>query len=375
MKLRPGFGRNCPSSPCDIRHIPKGVEEREVQECLKSTQLSSAAEWQTLRRTPNQRTQGLPSLTDSFIMSNCSFEQVDELMHSLELVIYIPIFVFGLPLNILALVVLYVLLKKRTDTTIYMTNLAIMDLVLLFSLPFKMHATSYQWEGDKKMFCSFLESLYFISMYGSIYTIMFISIDRYLAIKFPIKARSIRSPMTARIVCVVIWVIVLSCIVPVYKLRSGMDEKFHCFHNFTEKSWEPNRIACLEVFGFLLPALVLVICSTQIIRKLRQSEQNSPKSRACIRIIYSNLLAFLLPFTPSHLAIFLQFLVHWGTITACNQKTQISLFLQISLSLSNITCCLDAICYYFMAREIRSFQDVFSKKSFSFRRNTSTSEG
>ncbi|XP_018603838.1 G-protein coupled receptor 55 isoform X2 [Scleropages formosus] len=316
----------------------------------------------------------LDNHSTSVIMTNCSFDTVDNLMRSLELVIYIPIFVFGLLLNILALVVFYVVLKKRTETTIYMTNLALMDLLLLFSLPFKMHATNHKWAPNKKELCSFLESLYFISMYGSIYTIMFISIDRYVAIRHPIKARSMRSPKTAIIVCVLIWLFVLGATSPVYRLHDITENEFHCFHGFSKDGWNPVLIACLEVFGFLVPALVLVSCSIQIILRLRQSQEISPKRQDCIRIIYSNLLAFLLPFTPSHLAIFLQFLVHQGIITACSQKTEISLFLQIALSLSNVTCCLDALCYYFMTREIRSSKDILSR-SISFRRNTSISEG
>ena len=68
-------------------------------------------------------------------------------------------------------------------------------------------------------------------------------------------------------------------------------------------------IFCLEVFGFVVPALVLVGCSAQIIWTLKRSDERSPKSRSCVKIIYSSLCAFLLPFTPSHLAILLQFLV------------------------------------------------------------------
>ncbi|KAJ8410912.1 hypothetical protein AAFF_G00188690 [Aldrovandia affinis] len=306
-------------------------------------------------------------------MSNCSFEDVDNLMKSLQLVIYIPIFIFGLILNTLALLVFCLLLKKWTESTIYMTNLVLMDMLLLFPMPFKMHATKYHWAADKRLFCSFLESLYFVSVYGSIYTIMCIAVDRYIAIKHPFRAKQLRSPRAALVTCVVIWLVVLGATAPVYRFHSKSEEPFRCFHGFSKEGWNPVLIVCLEVLGFLGPTLVLVSCSVQIIRTLRKSLQSSAQSRACVRIIYSNLCIFLVPFTPCHVGIFLQFLVRCGTITDCGLQNRISLFVQVSMGLANITCCLDAFCYYFITMEIRSSRGSL-RQSFSQRRMTSTSE-
>ncbi|XP_062338382.1 G-protein coupled receptor 55 isoform X1 [Osmerus eperlanus] len=243
---------------------------------------------------------------NSTMATYCSFEEVDRLMTSLELVIYIPIFLMGLVLNTLALVVFCVLLRKWTESTIYMTNLALMDLLLLLLLPFKMHATNNQWSPKHRLLCSFLESMYFVGMYGSIYTIVCIAVDRWVAIKHPFRAKQLRSPQAALGTCVLVWFLTLGGISPIYGFRQAGDEDFHCFHGFSEKGWTPAVVGCLEVFGFLGPALVLVGCSVQSVKTLKNSGQ---ERRACERIIYSSLCAFLLPFTPSHLAILLQFLV------------------------------------------------------------------
>ncbi|KAG5837147.1 G-protein coupled receptor 55 [Anguilla anguilla] len=306
-------------------------------------------------------------------MSNCSFEAVDNLMMSLQLVIYIPIFVFGFILNSLALLVFCFLLKKWTESTIYMTNLALMDMLLLLPMPFKMHATKHQWAADKRLFCSFLESLYFVSVYGSIYTIMCIAVDRYIAIKHPFRAKQLRSPRAALATCALIWVLVLGASTPVYRFRSKNESAFRCFHGFSKEGWSPALIACLEVLGFLGPTLVLVTCSVQIIRTLHRSQQSRARTRACTRIIYSNLCIFLVPFTPCHVGIFLQFLVRNDIIKDCDLQNNISLFVQVAMSLSNITCCLDAFCYYFITREIRTTGDTL-RQSFNQRGPTSTSE-
>ncbi|XP_053342872.1 G-protein coupled receptor 55 isoform X2 [Clarias gariepinus] len=287
--------------------------------------------------------------------SNCSLDDVDYLMQSLELVIYVPIFVVGIVLNAVALWLFCCVFKKWTESIIYMINLAVMDMLLLLQLPFKMHATNNKWSSNKKHFCSFLESLYFMAMYGSIYIIMCISMDRYLGICHPFRAQYLRSKKSAMIMCLVIWVLVIGATLPVYTFRQEGTDDFHCFHGFSNKGWNMVLILCLELFGFLLPAVVLIFCSIRSISTLRSRDYtNTPEKHAAVRIIYSSLCAFLVPFTPCHIAIFLQYLVRSSIISECATMKKISLFIQLSLSLANITCCLDAIFYYFIAKEVRA---------------------
>lgn len=252
-------------------------------------------------------------------------------METLELVIYIPVFVLGLILNTTALLVFLVFLRKCTESTLYMTSLALMDLLLLSLLPFKMHATNNKWSASLQPFCSVLESLYFVGIYGSIYTIMCIAVDRWLAICHPFKAKQLRSPKLAMVTCIVVWLLVVAAIFPTtYGFREPVETEFHCFHRFSSKGWSPVVIICLQVFGFLGPALVVVYCSVGTICTLQRSGQHSAQSRACVKIIYSSLSAFLVPFTPSHLGILLQFLVRLtASLFLCKLNTAVKWTLNI----------------------------------------------
>ncbi|MBN3285381.1 GPR55 protein, partial [Polyodon spathula] len=242
-------------------------------------------------------------------MENCSFEGIDAFVYSLHLAVYIPIFIVGITLNALALIVFCRVLKKWMESTIYMTNLALMDLLLLLILPFRIYTGTMQ-----KTFCTFLETLYFICMYGSIFTIVCICVDRYIAIKHPFHATTLRSPKKAFGACAVIWVSVWLGSIPVYDFHNSYGN-ISCFHNFSNTMWNPPVIIAVELFGFIIPMVLLVVCSVEIIKTLQKknSHRDNMSSKACVRIIYANLLVFLVSFMPSHLGIFLQCLT-------CNSK-------------------------------------------------------
>ncbi|XP_043926299.1 G-protein coupled receptor 55-like [Protopterus annectens] len=303
-------------------------------------------------------------MNDSQDIKNCSFNQTDKIVSDLQMVIYIPTIIFGSIFNILALVIFHCFLKKWTETTIYMTNLAFADILLLFSLPFKLHFTAKSTSWSKYT-CSFLQSLYYISMYMSIYIIMCISLDRYIAIKYPFKAKAVRSPRQSLLVCFGFWVFVWLCSIPVYKFHDSSSGDYKCFHNISEDSWSTAFIISVEIFGFLIPLTVVTFCSIQIIRTLSErctSERKKAITDSCIRIIYANLIVFVISFAPSHLGIFLQFLVRQKIIQNCTVKQSISFFIQVAMCLSNVNCCLDAICYYFAAKEFQ--QITFKAKDF-----------
>ncbi|EPY82334.1 G-protein coupled receptor 55 [Camelus dromedarius] len=289
---------------------------------------------------------------------NCSFSDVDELMKIVQLAVHIPTFLLGLLLNLLAIRGFSSFLKKRwphhAATSIYMINLAVFDLLLVLSLPFKMALSHVK--APSPTFCTLVECLYFISMYGSIFTICFISLDRFLAIQYPILVNHCRSPRKIFGICCTIWVLVWVGSTPIYSFH-GKVEDYICFHNMSDNTWSAKVLFPLEVFGFLLPMSIMGFCSSRSIHILvsrRNHTQDWVKQKACIWTIAASLAVFVVSFFPVHLSFFLQFLVRNDFIVECRAKRNISLFLQLSMCFSNINCCLDVFCYYFVIKEFRT---------------------
>ncbi|NXJ01534.1 GPR55 protein, partial [Psophia crepitans] len=283
--------------------------------------------------------------------TECSFKDIDSLAATLRLGISIPTFILGLVLNALALSVFCCFWKKQTGTSVYMINLVLADVLLLLSLPLKLYYSDRNAPG---LLCSFIESLYFVNTYSSIFITVCITVDRYICIKHPFEGRANQSPRWATLICCFIWAITWLCSIPIYVFHKTGDYK--CFSNMSEQTWNTHLIVCLEVFGFLIPLTVMIFCSVQNIRillNLNSQVQNNSEGNGSIRVIIINLVVFFVCFTPVHLAICLQYLVRQHVIVDCSVKQTISLFIQVSMIFANLNCCLDAIFYYFAAKEFR----------------------
>ncbi|CAJ0929359.1 unnamed protein product [Ranitomeya imitator] len=298
-------------------------------------------------------------------LSKYSLVNVTSTMNTIQLFICIPTIIIGFILNVSALWIFCSSMKKHTEASIYLLNLAVLDFCLVLSLPFRLYFTIYRIIIDGRL-CSLLESLYFTNIYGSIFTIMFISVDRYIAIKHPFLSKVLRSPKKTSCICILVWIFVWTVALCTFdfsnNFRSGS-----CFHNMSDNVWSTQIIVPLEIFGFLIPMTVMLYCSIQSIRALlvpvsSSSVQCERSKTIVIRIIISNLVVFMLSFFLSHIGIFLQFLVRKQIISNCMARKHISLFVQVALCIANINCCLDAITYYFMGKE---FQSKLVKKTYS----------
>ncbi|XP_045701475.1 G-protein coupled receptor 55 [Phyllostomus hastatus] len=289
---------------------------------------------------------------------NCSSQDVDRLMQIVQVVVHVPTFLLGLVLNLLAIRGFCALLKKRlleyVATCTYMINLAAFDLLMVLSLLFKI--VLFYVTPPFPSLCSLVEGLHFISMYGGILTVCFISLDRYLAIQYPFLASHCRSPRKTFGICCAIWVLVWAGSIPFYNF-SWEEGRYTCFNNMSSKVWSANIVFPVEVFGFLLPMGIMGFCSYKNIHILVSRRDTNPdltrKKKACIWTIASSLAVFVVSFLPVHIGFFLQFLVRNEFILECRVRQNITFFVKLSMCLSNVNCCLDVFCYYFAIKEFR----------------------
>uniref|UniRef100_A0A182MMQ8 G-protein coupled receptors family 1 profile domain-containing protein n=1 Tax=Anopheles culicifacies TaxID=139723 RepID=A0A182MMQ8_9DIPT len=117
-----------------------------------------------------------------------------------------------------ALVVLVVLSnpQMRSTTNLLIINLAIADLLfVVFCVPFT--ATDYvlaSWPfGD--LWCKSVQYLIVVTAHASIYTLVLMSLDRFLAVVHPIASMVIRTEKNTVLAITILWVLIITTGLPV----------------------------------------------------------------------------------------------------------------------------------------------------------------
>lgn len=141
-----------------------------------------------------------------------------------------------------SLVIFIVLMnpQMRSTTNMLIINLAIADLsFVIFCIPFT--AIDYvlnNWPLGNA-WCKIVQYLIIVTALASIYTLVLMSFDRFLAVVYPISSRSLRNERNTLKAIAILWFLILSIALPVpfghgvvvsYKLSySSMSRFFFCF--------------------------------------------------------------------------------------------------------------------------------------------------
>ncbi|XP_043861111.1 G-protein coupled receptor 35-like [Dromiciops gliroides] len=255
--------------------------------------------------------------------------------------------VLGIVFNSLALWVFCCRMRKKwTETVIYMTNLAMADLCLLCALPIMLY--SQRDSKEDTVLCKVSQSIYLVNRYMSISIITMIAVDRYVALQFPMQARRLRSPTCSAIICAVLWALVIISMVT--RLAWQTQDGDFCF---SSKNFKFVKMSIFSLLAFFIPLIILTFCSVQVIVSLVRKKKTDAHEKKAIHkaicMISANLLVFLACFLPMHVALTVRlFLNNKDANTHIWQD-----IISITSRLSNANCCLDAICYYFVAKEFQ----------------------
>ena len=219
------------------------------------------------------------------------------------------------------IVVVAVLLRNRdhfkNTTNSFILNLSIADLLfLLFCVPF--HAVIYatgSWPfGDAT--CKLVHFVQFSSMIASIFTLVVMAVDRYLAVVFGLKTVHLRITQVALVACGIVWIISIAIATPipfVYTVKSynfGYQSKTYvCAEKWPQDEHKKYYYLFLSVFTFVLPLFLILILSSMLVHKLwlRATPKNThtlqalQRKRKVTRLICVIVSVFFLCWLPAHI--------------------------------------------------------------------------
>ncbi|KAG8433739.1 hypothetical protein GDO86_012192, partial [Hymenochirus boettgeri] len=238
----------------------------------------------------------------------------------LLLLVYIITFVAGLPLNVLAFVTLIRKFRQKLlSIDILLFNLTVSDLLLLIFLPFRMveAASGMKWLIPY-IFCPLSSFMYFSSIYITSLFLMVISVDRYLAVAFPIKHNILKKISYSIVGSICIWIAgMLHCsfIYLVDVIEPGEVNETNitiCYNQFSTAQLKILLPARLEIFLllFCIPFLVTTFCCINFVRiMVTQSYVKRRRKLRAIGMVVATLINFIvcfLPYNVSHLVGFIQ---------------------------------------------------------------------
>lgn len=166
--------------------------------------------------------------------------------------------------------------RRRTDspTNIFILNLSVADMsFLLLCVPFQ--ATIYslpEWVFGGFV-CTFAHYFFTVSMLVSIFTLVAMSVDRYIAVVHSKKSACVRSRRNALIGVCVIWTLSLVCALPVAQhqvLATHPDapNSTFCWEVWYGSSRHSYKVTLLMI-GYVVPLLLISCCYAKVSSQVR----------------------------------------------------------------------------------------------------------
>ncbi|XP_067222262.1 chemerin-like receptor 1 [Chanodichthys erythropterus] len=190
---------------------------------------------------------------------------------------------------------------KTTVNSIWFLNLAIADFT--FSLAVIISAIidmSKIWHfGNLK--CTFLCFVIYIISFTSILLLTTISLDRCLCTWMVVWSRNNRTVLKAKIICMIVWVLSISCCIPAIRNHStagnNTQQQREGIYNYP-KQYYKFLVTYRFIVGFVIP--FLIIASSYIAIGVRFKRLKMENHFRSYRVIIALVLAFFICWLPFH---------------------------------------------------------------------------
>ncbi|XP_035040779.1 proteinase-activated receptor 1-like [Hippoglossus stenolepis] len=271
---------------------------------------------------------------------------------------YTLVCLISLPINICAVVAFTLRIKPKKPAAIYMLNLACADLLFAVLLPFKI---SYHFGGNNWIFgsvmCHVVTAAFYWNMYCSVLLITCISVDRLLAVVYPLDSLPWRTPGNAIMACVAMWILSFAGTVPLvlheqtFPLSQLNITTCHDVQSVHKVIWYYKfYFIALSCAFFFLPLLITVVSYTRVIWALSRVPHSvlgcSGRRTRAVVMAGTVLLIFVLCFTPTHCLLMAHYLQFKGGAEAIQETSSYAAYL-VFMCLGSLNCLLDPLVYYF----------------------------
>ncbi|XP_072253718.1 C-X-C chemokine receptor type 2 [Leuresthes tenuis] len=275
------------------------------------------------------------------------------------MIVYIIVFLFGIIGNGVVVFVVCSMKKSRASTDIYLMHLAIADLLFCITLPFWAADIHSGWIYGSFL-CKLLSGFQETSVYGGVFLLACISVDRYFAI---VRATRMLSShhLLVKVICSVVWLMAGVLSLPVAIKRESMYaeelEQYICYENLTGESsdqWRVSMRVLRHTLGFFLPLLVMAVCYGWTVVTLCHT-RNQQKYKA-IRVILAVVLAFIFCWLPHNITVLIDTFIRGGSlkVETCETRNRVEVMLKVTQVLAFMHCAVNPVLYAFIGEKFRN---------------------
>ncbi|KAJ7991137.1 hypothetical protein DPEC_G00294140 [Dallia pectoralis] len=309
----------------------------------------------------------------------CRAEEWDWL-HSMQPAYILAISVLGILGNVFVLLVFGLHKKACTIAEIYLSNLAAADLLLVSCLPFWAAnvANGFDWPFGP-LLCRLVNVGIKMNAYCSIYFLVLVSMDRYVALVHTLSHGRLRRPIYAKLGCLVVWSFGLLLGTPTLLFRKVKwlpeFQVSACFLDYPNTQVELMFDIMLTVFGFVIPVSVISYCTCQIIQALNNQAMErfnaEHTERKATRLVLAVLLAFLICWVPFHVVTALDVLLRAEVLSGCHLNNILDICNQVFTYLAFFNSVLNPVLYVIVGKNFRKkVKEIFAQ--FSRRKKMTT---
>ncbi|XP_053191037.1 growth hormone secretagogue receptor a [Scomber japonicus] len=251
------------------------------------------------------------------------------------------LFLVGVVGNVMTILVVSKYRDMRTTTNLYLCSMAVSDLLIFLCMPLDLYR---MWRYRPWRFGDALCKLFqFVSescTYSTILSITALSVERYLAICFPLRAKALVTKRRVRALILLLWTVSLLSAGPIFVMvgveRDGMgpsnfssemnetdyfleagDTRECKMRHYAVESGLMGAMVWLSSVFFFMPVFCLTVLYSLIGRRLWQRHRETNVSsrvahrdksnRQTIKMLVVVVLAFVLCWLPFNVCRFVQF--------------------------------------------------------------------
>ncbi|XP_035251784.1 leukotriene B4 receptor 1-like [Anguilla anguilla] len=288
----------------------------------------------------------------SFGHNETVVDQWETLGRPIACVILALSFLVGAPGNLLVIWTILRHVKRRSHTVVLILHLAAADLLVLVTLPLWIYSFAHSWVFGEAA-CKAMVYIINSCMYSSVFLITAMSVERFVAVRYPFRLMSLRRKEMMNKLLIAIWILAFLFGIPTILSHcvgelSGTQQ---CLFQEHGTLGQELAILLLETLvGFVIPFLILITCYSLLSRDLKQLNYSSKQKTAIL--INSVVIAFAVCWLPYHVLNLVSF------VSSLTEKSnEVADFLQsgtfISGALAFISSSANPVLYAFAAK---SFQ-------------------